>query len=297
MPNIPTSTTAQYFGVTTPERGMNPGAFAPDHMRTSPDQVPFPTQSAVPLSQKKPYESPSKSQESALDSEMIKSTGQAPQSKASSQSSAGEPAYTLNLSKAEQHVLQQLKSRDREVKAHERAHIAAGGHYVQGGANYSYRIGPDGKMYAVGGEVSIDVSPVPGDPQATIEKAQAIQRAARAPAQPSAQDAAVAAQATSMEMQAQMEVQREEPEADGTQSTGSDAPAGAAVRSAHNQSAENGPRGERAGQAGMSGRGGLAPESHDSGFPDRISAFQGLNEYARMAARPPSPTAGLNIQA
>lgn len=183
------------------------------------------------------------------------------------------------------------------MKAHERAHIAAGAQHVQGGANYSYRIGPDGKMYAVGGEVSIDVSPVPGDPQATIEKAQAIQRAARAPAQPSAQDAAVAAQAASMEMQAQMEVQREEREAEGAKGTGSDAPAGAAVRSAHNQTAENGPRGVPAGQAEMSARGGLAPEPHDSGFPDRISAFQGLHEYARMAARSPSPTAGLYIQA
>jgi hypothetical protein len=276
---------------------MNPGAFAPDHLRTSPDQVPFPTQSAVPLSQKKAHQSPGKSQESALDSEMIKSTGQAPQAKAGSRSSAREPAYTLNLSQAEQRVLQQLKSRDREVKAHERAHIAAGGQYVQGGANYSYRIGPDGKMYAVGGEVSIDVSPVPGDPQATIEKAQAIQRAARAPAQPSAQDAAVAAQAASMEMQAQMEVQREEREADRAQGNESDPQAGAAVRSAHNQAAENGPRVVRAGLAGMSGRGGLAPESRDSGFPDRISAFQGLHEYARMAARTPSLTAGLNIQA
>jgi len=296
MPNFPSSPPVQHFGAIAAEKAMHSGRVAPDHMRTWPDQEPFPTQSAVPLTQKKPHESPGKSQEPALDSEMIKSTGQAPQSKASSQSSAGEPAYTLTLSQAEQHVLQQLKSRDREVKAHERAHIAAGGQYVQGGANYSYRIGPDGKMYAVGGEVSIDVSPVPGDPQATIEKAQAIQRAARAPAQPSAQDAAVAAQAASMEMQAQMEVQRETREADRAQGTGSDAPAGAAVRSAHNQSAQNGSRRVSAGQAGMSGRDGLAPESRDSGFPDRMSAFQGLHEYARMAARTPSPTAGLNIQ-
>ena len=38
-----------------------------------------------------------------------------------------------------------------------------------GGASYEYDNGPDGKRYAVGGEVSIDTSTVSGDPQATIQ--------------------------------------------------------------------------------------------------------------------------------
>jgi hypothetical protein len=48
--------------------------------------------------------------------------------------------------------------------------------------------GPDGKQYAVGGEVPIDLSPVSGNPQATVQKAETIQRAALAPADPSGPD-------------------------------------------------------------------------------------------------------------
>lgn len=89
--------------------------------------------------------------------------------------------------------LQTLKERDREVRRHEQAHAAAGGAYVKGGASYTYERGPDGKLYAVGGEVQIDTSPIPGDPAATIRKLEAVQRAANAPAEPSGQDRAVAA--------------------------------------------------------------------------------------------------------
>ncbi len=51
-----------------------------------------------------------------------------------------------------------LKQTDQEVKAHERAHMSAGAGVVMGGASYQYQRGPDGKMYAVGGEVKIDTS-------------------------------------------------------------------------------------------------------------------------------------------
>lgn len=98
------------------------------------------------------------------------------------------------LTPEEQKVVQELVVRDREVRAHEQAHKAAAGRYAVGGANYAYQVGPDGKRYAVGGDVSIDTSPVPGDPQATIEKAQQLIRAALAPAQPSNTDRAVASQ-------------------------------------------------------------------------------------------------------
>ncbi len=109
--------------------------------------------------------------------------------------------------------LRELKRRDQEVRAHERAHLSAGGQYVRGGARFSYQYGPDGRRYAVGGEVSIDVAPVPGDPQATLRKAQTIRRAALAPADPSAQDRAVAAQAQQMAIQAQAELARQRMEA------------------------------------------------------------------------------------
>lgn len=101
--------------------------------------------------------------------------------------------------------LQQLKARDREVRAHEAAHQAVGGRFA-GAVSYTYQRGPDGNQYAIGGEVSIDISPVQGDPRATIEKMRIVKAAAMAPAQPSAQDRAVAAQATQLLLQAQAEL-------------------------------------------------------------------------------------------
>lgn len=110
------------------------------------------------------------------------------------------------LSEEEQKQIDELKSRDREVKTHEQAHIAAGGSYVKGGASYDYQTGPDGKQYAVGGSVNIDTSPVEGDPEATIAKAQVIIKAALAPAEPSGQDQKVASAARQMMSEARKEL-------------------------------------------------------------------------------------------
>jgi len=88
-----------------------------------------------------------------------------------------------------------LQTTDRAVRAHEAAHVAAGGSYVQGAASFTYQTGPDGKRYAVGGEVSIDVS-AERTPEATIQKMEIVRAAALAPADPSATDRAVAASAT-----------------------------------------------------------------------------------------------------
>ena len=93
----------------------------------------------------------------------------------------------LTLSEDEFKMIEDLKMRDREVKAHEQAHKSVGGQYT-GAISYSYQAGPDGKRYAVGGEVPIDVSPVSGDPQATMTKMTIVRAAATAPAEPSAQD-------------------------------------------------------------------------------------------------------------
>lgn len=101
--------------------------------------------------------------------------------------------------------IQELQKRDREVRAHEAAHVAAGGPYVRGGPSFQFTTGPDGKLYATGGEVSIDTAPVSNDPEATIQKMQTVERAALAPAQPSPQDNAVAASAAQEEAQARME--------------------------------------------------------------------------------------------
>ena len=94
----------------------------------------------------------------------------------------------------EQRVIDQLKARDREVRAHEQAHAAVGGS-LAGSPSYEYQTGPDGQKYAVGGEVSIDVAKT-NDPESTIRKMQTVRAAALAPAEPSSQDRKVAAQAS-----------------------------------------------------------------------------------------------------
>ena len=113
----------------------------------------------------------------------------------------GEP-----LSEQEQEQVERLEDRDAEVRAHELAHKAAAGPYATGGPTYSYETGPDGKRYAVGGSVQIDVSPVKGDPEATIRKMAVVRRAALAPKEPSAQDRRVAAQADRTASQARAEL-------------------------------------------------------------------------------------------
>jgi hypothetical protein len=110
------------------------------------------------------------------------------------------------LSQEEQQQVDELRSRDREVRAHEAAHAAAGGRYVTSGPKFQVKRGPDGRQYAVGGEVNIDTSPVPNDPEATLAKAQAVQAAANAPANPSSQDRSVALAAAQMAARARLEL-------------------------------------------------------------------------------------------
>ncbi|WP_410176162.1 putative metalloprotease CJM1_0395 family protein [Shewanella cyperi] len=94
----------------------------------------------------------------------------------------------------EQQEIEQLEARDAEVRTHEQAHASVGGQYARS-PNLTFEKGPDGKRYAVDGEVSIDIAPVNGNPQATINKMQQVYAAAMAPVNPSAADLQVAAEA------------------------------------------------------------------------------------------------------
>jgi hypothetical protein len=118
------------------------------------------------------------------------------------------PAAAGGRGAAERSVENQLQEADAEVRAHEAAHVAAAGPAAAGGASYVYMRGPDGRLYAVGGSVKVDMSPVPGDPEATIRKARALIQAAFAVGQPSGADMRVAAEAYQMEMQAQKELEK-----------------------------------------------------------------------------------------
>lgn len=128
-----------------------------------------------------------------------------------SEKSAGNESSLSNKDLTEDEILEveELKRRDTEVRAHEQAHMSAAGNLAQGGANFSFETGPDGKRYAVGGDVSINTSAVADDPQATLRKAQQIRRAASAPVAPSSQDRSVAAQASRMEVQARVEISQQ----------------------------------------------------------------------------------------
>ncbi|MCG5500584.1 putative metalloprotease CJM1_0395 family protein [Ectothiorhodospira lacustris] len=121
------------------------------------------------------------------------------------------PRGVTELTPEEEQMVRELQQRDRDVRAHEQAHVAAGGRYVTSGASYDYQTGPDGRRYAVGGEVSIDTSR-PADPQEAIQKARVIFAAAMAPADPSPQDHRVAAQARVMESQARSDARTQRQE-------------------------------------------------------------------------------------
>lgn len=111
---------------------------------------------------------------------------------------------------AEQQKVRQLQSRDKEVKAHEQAHAARGGQYA-GAPQYEYERGPDGRQYAVSGEVSIDISEE-NTPEETLRKMQQVRAAALAPAEPSPQDLRVAQEATQKANEARSEVNQQSAE-------------------------------------------------------------------------------------
>ena len=125
---------------------------------------------------------------------------------AEEEQSAAQKREEQRYEQAVKQQLRELQSRDREVRAHEAAHVAAGGRYVTGGPSFTYQRGPNGRFYAIGGEVNIDVSAIPSNPQATLEKAETVRRAALAPAQPSPQDLRVAANATRLASRARLDI-------------------------------------------------------------------------------------------
>lgn len=122
-------------------------------------------------------------------------------------SSSGAAKAPGDLSEEEKQQVAKLKQTDARVRAHERAHAAVGGQYA-GAPSYDYVRGPDGQMYAVGGEVSIDIGPE-NDPEATLQKAAQVAAAALAPADPSGADRAVAAAAQQLRLEALAQIREE----------------------------------------------------------------------------------------
>ncbi|WP_339525568.1 putative metalloprotease CJM1_0395 family protein [Pseudomonas sp. EA_35y_Pfl2_R111] len=169
----------------------------------------------------------------------------------------GEPSPQQQ--RLEQLEITKLVSRDQEVRTHEQAHAAVGGRYA-GAPSYTYERGPDGKRYAVGGEVGIDTSPIPNDPEATLRKMEVVIRAALAPAEPSAQDRQVAAQA-----QAQMAEAR----AQLAQQQRSEASAASEARAERREKADEEPQAEEKESA--------APAQQDLPPPPSLDLYRQLS--------------------
>jgi hypothetical protein len=181
------------------------------------------------------------------------------------------------LNEAEEKQVQKLKERDREVRAHEQAHARVGGAYA-GAPSYTFQQGPDGKRYAVGGEVQIDTSRE-RTPEATVRKMQIVIRAATAPAEPSSQDLKVAQQARSQlsEAQAELRAQQAEELSGGEEDNG---PSGTEGSSAGDGPPEaNRPPGE---PQSDDENGGTASARADrqSAFAAAISAYENASQRA-----------------
>jgi hypothetical protein len=117
----------------------------------------------------------------------------------------------------------ELAQRDVHVRAHEAAHQAAGG-ALAGAASFSYETGPDGRQYAVAGEVPIRIQGG-RTPEETIQNARQARAAALAPGDPSPADLSVAAAATQLEAQARAQRARKAAEAYGAAPRGGGDPA------------------------------------------------------------------------
>ena len=113
------------------------------------------------------------------------------------------------LTQQEKQEVSELKMTDSEVRAHENAHKAAAAGLTTSAPNYEYETGPDGKKYAVAGDVNVSYKHS-DDPEVNLRNAQQLKASALAPADPSSQDRKVAAQADREIAQARQDILEEQ---------------------------------------------------------------------------------------
>lgn len=151
------------------------------------------------------------------------SSDHAPEEEAESSTPGATPDGELN--EEEQQEVEQLQQRDREVRQHEQAHTAAAGHLAVGGPNFEYKSGPDGRRYATEGDVKIAVGSG-NSPEEKARNAHQAERAALAPAEPSAQDRKVASEARKVAAEAEREITEKHASEAGSQSPASSSTSG-----------------------------------------------------------------------
>ena len=198
---------------------------------------------------------------------------------------AGRPAPTAAQERLTELQITELSVRDREVRAHEQAHSAVGGSYA-GAPSYTFKRGPDGRSYAVGGEVSIDVGAIANDPAATIRKMEQVQRAALAPTEPSSQDRSIAARAQVLAGQARTELSEQQREA------AASAIAERKAQAAEREQAEQDKAVSKDPQAGNQSDSTLSEKTAQQDF----ALAPNLQVYRRVGA-PPDPISSFSVVA
>lgn len=93
--------------------------------------------------------------------------------------------------------IEELKTYEKMVIAHERTHMIVGGG-IAGAPSYTYTIGPDGKKYVSGGNVTMRI-PQANSFENMIRNLKRVKAAATAPSNPSPQDMQTAAIASARE--------------------------------------------------------------------------------------------------
>lgn len=181
------------------------------------------------------------------------------------------------LTSQEQRELDDLERRDREIRAHEKAHRAAAGGYAHGGIHYEYQLGPDGKSYAVGGDVDIQIADE-STPERTAQKMAQIRAAALAPANPSPQDRRVALQARIRENDARRQVLEEKTRRSGLETR---APEPAPVTEEDSPDIARRAAGDRPGR--------MLGELLAGGLPDRLSGPVPQETDGPIAGPGPNP--------
>jgi len=88
-----------------------------------------------------------------------------------------------------QRVLNKFKNKDNEVRTHEQTH--ASGATTTSAINYNYQVGPDGKLYAMGGSVRFDTS-IPESSQSAKVKLEQLKKASSSVSSLSGADASIA---------------------------------------------------------------------------------------------------------
>lgn len=224
-------------------------------------------------------------------------SGKSSVSSASASSSSSTDASGHKLSTDQQQDLDKLQARDREVRQHEQAHLSAAAGIAVAGPSYDFERGPDGKNYAVGGEVQISISPG-RTPEETLAKAQQIERAALAPKDPSGPDRQVAAQAEQMAQDAQVKIRAEGASGQGNASDASqsdDGKAGAQSKGSQPAPPSNGLAQNGQATAGTSGVGSAGNASANAGGDTsnnatRYSAQQAHRVYIGVGNDSPAQT-------